>query len=263
MQFDAIRPVRGPDQPIAAAPPPAAGGALSPTKGQEQPATESDATGPFGKDGFTFFDFLDVINHLQHLPVVSTLYREWSGDTIDPGAKMVGGTLFGGPIGLVGWIANNLTEAVSGMDIGENVVAFFRGDAAQGDQADAPTQIAEAAPLGQSPAIQTAAAFETAGGGQERTPVTAARVSLATEQAARAAQDTAGDTERFAIAQRESGRRAAAFARTPDGALPPSGSLAPEGGWFSNAMLSALQQYQHAADLTKAVATPHAVNALY
>jgi hypothetical protein len=241
---------------VAASTPPAL------AKAQEQPAkTEPDAIGPFGKDGFTFFDFLDVINPLQHLPIVSTLYRDLTGDTIDPGAKMAGGTLFGGPIGLVSWIANSLTEAVSGKDIGENVLAVFGGDAAQSDQPGGPVQVAEAAHP--DPSV---AAFETAAGSgsEQATPIIAAeRVPLATEQAARTAQDATGDKERFAIAHRESGRRAAAFARTPGGAIPPSGSLAPEGGWFSNAMLSGLQNYRQAADLPKAGAAPHTVNALY
>ncbi len=36
---------------------------------------------PFwGKDGFTFADVLDVVNPLQHLPVVSKYYREQTGD---------------------------------------------------------------------------------------------------------------------------------------------------------------------------------------
>ena len=37
----------------------------------------------FGEDGFTFADFLDIINPLQHIPVLSTLYRHLTGDTID------------------------------------------------------------------------------------------------------------------------------------------------------------------------------------
>ena len=36
----------------------------------------------FGKDGFTLGDFLDIINPLQHIPVVSTVYRAITGDKI-------------------------------------------------------------------------------------------------------------------------------------------------------------------------------------
>ena len=48
----------------------------------------------FGKDGFTFLDFLDIINPLQHFPVIGTLYRELTGDTFDPGSRVLGSTLF-------------------------------------------------------------------------------------------------------------------------------------------------------------------------
>ncbi|MBT5663730.1 MAG: hypothetical protein HOJ06_00205, partial [Rhodospirillaceae bacterium] len=44
----------------------------------------------FGEDGLTFGDVLDIINPLQHIPVVSTLYRELTGDEISPGARMAG-----------------------------------------------------------------------------------------------------------------------------------------------------------------------------
>lgn len=48
---------------------------------------------------FSFWDVLDVINPLQHIPILSTLYRESTGDTISAAANIAGGTLFGGPIG--------------------------------------------------------------------------------------------------------------------------------------------------------------------
>ncbi|HEX2116212.1 MAG TPA: hypothetical protein VHM01_17550, partial [Alphaproteobacteria bacterium] len=67
-----------------------AGGALA----GDPPAQE-------GKDELTFSDFLSVINPLQHIPVVSTLYRWVTGDTIKPAARVVGGALYGGPIGMI------------------------------------------------------------------------------------------------------------------------------------------------------------------
>ncbi|MDP6473864.1 MAG: hypothetical protein QF894_03030 [Alphaproteobacteria bacterium] len=41
-----------------------------------------DSGGFFGADGFGFDDFLDLINPLQHIPIISTIYREITGDTI-------------------------------------------------------------------------------------------------------------------------------------------------------------------------------------
>jgi hypothetical protein len=43
---------------------------------------------------------LDIINPLQHIPLVSNLYREITGDQISSSARILGGGLFGGPIGL-------------------------------------------------------------------------------------------------------------------------------------------------------------------
>lgn len=54
---------------------------------------------PFGEDGLTFGDILDLINPLQHIPFLSSVYRKITGDAIDPAIRIAGGALFGGPIG--------------------------------------------------------------------------------------------------------------------------------------------------------------------
>ena len=46
-----------------------------------------------GNDAPSFQDLLDTINPLQQIPIISTLYREISGDTLSTGARMAGGTL--------------------------------------------------------------------------------------------------------------------------------------------------------------------------
>ncbi|MGF1631929.1 MAG: hypothetical protein ACFCUT_20825 [Kiloniellaceae bacterium] len=86
-----------------------------------------------GHDGssagdFTFGDFLDIINPLQHIPVVSHIYRAITGDEISPHARIFGGTLFGGPAGFMSSIANAIYEEIAGEDIGETVIAFFTGE---------------------------------------------------------------------------------------------------------------------------------------
>ena len=55
---------------------------------------------------FGISDVIDMINPLQHIPVVSSLYQSTTGDTIGSIAKIVGGALFGGPIGAVASIAS-------------------------------------------------------------------------------------------------------------------------------------------------------------
>jgi hypothetical protein len=47
-------------------------------------------------------DLVDVINPLQHLPLIGHVYRELTGDTIKPAARLAGGAAFGGPLGLLG-----------------------------------------------------------------------------------------------------------------------------------------------------------------
>ena len=60
-----------------------------------------EKNGIFGKDGFTFGDILDIVNPLQHIPIVGSIYRNITGDTIAPAMQIAGGALFGGPIGAV------------------------------------------------------------------------------------------------------------------------------------------------------------------
>jgi len=93
---------------------------------------------------FSFDDFLDIINPLQHIPILSTLYREITGDQIAAPARILGGALFGGPTGFLAAAANSLYEEIAGEDIGETVVALFTSDSdaepqfAEGDGAVAP-----------------------------------------------------------------------------------------------------------------------------
>ncbi|PWR21227.1 hypothetical protein [Zavarzinia aquatilis] len=74
---------------------------LLPGKRGEIGAAQADFFGSSkpGDPDLTFGEVLDVINPLQHIPLVSTLYRSVTGDTISPSARIVGGALYGGPIG--------------------------------------------------------------------------------------------------------------------------------------------------------------------
>lgn len=78
-------------------------------------------------DGFSFNDFLDIINPLQHLPIISTLYREMTGDEMDPASRIVGGALFGGPIGAGVSIAESVLEQATGDDVGGHVMSLLQG----------------------------------------------------------------------------------------------------------------------------------------
>ena len=86
-----------------------------------QPTSKDQAS---NDDKFTFGDFIDVINPLQHLPVVGTLYRHFTGDEISSSSRIAGSTLFGGPLGFVLGAANAFVDNLTGRDVGEHVMAF-------------------------------------------------------------------------------------------------------------------------------------------
>jgi hypothetical protein len=81
---------------------------------------------PFGNDGPTFYDMLDIVNPLQHLPIVSYVYREVTGDEIDPMPRVAGGALFGGLYGAIGSLVNMVVDEVTGDDIGGHAIALFK-----------------------------------------------------------------------------------------------------------------------------------------
>jgi len=100
----------------------------------------------FGADGLTFRDLLDIINPLQHLPVISNVYREFTGDELSPGARLMGGGLFGGFIGLGVAMFNSVVEDLTGKDVGSHVIALFRGDGDEAATAQVMMAAAEAPP---------------------------------------------------------------------------------------------------------------------
>ncbi len=79
----------------------------------------------------SFNDLVDTLNPLQHIPVISEIYRSLTGDTISPQARVAGGTLYGGPLGLVASIVS-LAIAGNGEDgVGDRVFASLTGGAAE------------------------------------------------------------------------------------------------------------------------------------
>ena len=112
---------------------------------------------------FGFKDLLDIVNPLQHLPVIGSIYRYLTGDEPSGGARIVGDAIYGGPIGFgVGVVSTMLTDG-DGRDLGERVLASVFGP--RGDSAS-PTAVAQApasAPVAQA---QTAPALLAAQSGQ-------------------------------------------------------------------------------------------------
>ena len=105
-------------------------------------------------ESFEFADLLDFVNPLQHLPGISYLYRELTGDKIGALARVVGGGILGGPVGAATSLANAIIEAETGDDIGGHAIAFLTGDSELpdgDDSSDGPTQYASMSGRGRDP----------------------------------------------------------------------------------------------------------------
>lgn len=97
------------------------------------PPVRPAATGPSGaeskvwQDGDTtsFRDILAILNPLQHIPIVGTIYREITGDQIGFMPRVIGSALFGGPVGLALGLVNGLLKSETGKDAGESVASLF------------------------------------------------------------------------------------------------------------------------------------------
>lgn len=167
----------------------------------------------FGEDGLTFSDLLDLINPLHHIPVVSTLYRHFSGDTIAPGPRLFGGALFGGPFGFVNALVNAVVEDSTGADIGGNVMAMI-------------TSESKTAPAG--PVLADAAAGPETDAARSAALATRSAPPLGKGTPAEAETQAAADAllrARSAVPRAGAGRIA-----LPGAGLPPARSAAEAGG---------------------------------
>ncbi len=78
----------------------------------------------------TFHELLSELNPLQYLPVIGTIYRSVTGDTIPDSVRIIGSMvvsgLIGGPIGIATNVAALAVERVTGLDpekIGHDILA--------------------------------------------------------------------------------------------------------------------------------------------
>jgi hypothetical protein len=95
---------------------------------------QADTKGLFGPEGMTFKDALDIINPLQQLPIVGSIYRELTGETIKPGVRLIGGAIYGlGIGGVISAAISNSVEETTGHDPGGTAIAMIKGESL-GDQ---------------------------------------------------------------------------------------------------------------------------------
>ena len=192
-------------------------------------------------------DFLDIINPLQHIPLVSNLYRNWSGDTIDPVPRVGGGALFGGPIGAIVSLLNVIVDETTCKDVGDHFLAFLGDEEPAQNPAEEAIEIADAG--GQAP-------FVTAALGQNL------------ERSGQAAEAWLISTEIDVLywAQQEASlRQQAVRCNRPEmkvATAAPAGATVAAGGWFSEVMVKSMKKYEQGASLMAPRPRP-AVNSEY
>ncbi len=81
-----------------------------------------------GGEDLSFDDFIDLINPLHHLPFIGPLYREITGDKINPAVQVVGGAIFGGPVGMVSAVTQSIAEEATGKSLTGHALAVLFGE---------------------------------------------------------------------------------------------------------------------------------------
>lgn len=90
---------------------------------KESAADDENADEPFG-----FGDLVDIVNPLQHIPIVSNLYRAVTGDHIRPSSDIIGGAIYGGLAGAASGLANVIIKHETGKNFMEHAVAMVEGN---------------------------------------------------------------------------------------------------------------------------------------
>ena len=93
------------------------------------PASTATPTDNSGNQHESFFHhLLDVVNPLQHLPVIGTIYRAITGEHIGAVEKIAGDTLYGGLWGAVSSVADVAFEGITGKSAEDTVLSWFKSD---------------------------------------------------------------------------------------------------------------------------------------
>jgi hypothetical protein len=111
------------------------------------------------QEEFGFRDIVDIINPLQHIPIVATLYRNMTGEKIGAVARVVGGALWGRLGGFVSGLVNVVVDWFTGKDIGDHIYSALFG---QPSESANETVVAQAPKPTLSSPVAPAAIQETA-----------------------------------------------------------------------------------------------------
>ncbi len=123
----------------------------------------------YDKDGPGFSDVLDALNPLQHIPIISTLYRHLTGDTEGAASTLAGGTAYGSLLGMAGnavlggiiglgvGLVDVVVRDATGEDIGDHIYNTLFGSDGEGTKT---AQSGNGAEATQTAAAQSAADSE-------------------------------------------------------------------------------------------------------
>ncbi len=88
-------------------------------------------------ESFGFFDLLDMLNPLHHIPVIGTIYRAVTGDEIKPVSNIIGGAVYGGPAGAAIGVVNAIAKNETGEDVLGNISTLaFSGKQSESESYD-------------------------------------------------------------------------------------------------------------------------------
>lgn len=139
---------------------------------KDTPGARELFLGPDGKFGWD--DFVDIINPLQHIPVVAQIYRAVTGDQAYGLSNFVGALPFG-PLSVASAIADTVVRAQTGRDAGTDMAAAVLGiDNRTPEEADLhlatgnTDQLASTGPATGEPQLQVASLPSNAGGAWNR-----------------------------------------------------------------------------------------------
>jgi hypothetical protein len=94
----------------------------------DQAASDQASTQPAQPKESFLHHLWDVVNPLQHLPIIGTIYRAVTGEKLDAVEKIAGDTLYGGLWGAVSSVADVAFEGLTGKSFEDTALALFKSD---------------------------------------------------------------------------------------------------------------------------------------
>lgn len=153
--------------PLGPVPPVKPQAAAAASQASSQAASQAGRIRADGHDGVEdamgFGDFVDLINPLQHVPIIGEVYRNVTGDEISDGARHAGHALYGlalgGPLGMAGMLG----YAMAGSAVSHALQEPAAPEAPAGAQAQAAAAVPLAKPQPEAAADPLPSAVQRSG----------------------------------------------------------------------------------------------------